>query len=80
MRVARREFRPRVANANHGTPIKNVVRQALILHPASINETGLVHFAKPILTAKSAFFCHSITFQKLRNARRKSYLASGQTN
>jgi hypothetical protein len=41
VRIARRAFRPRIANANDRTPIKQIIGMALILHPTAMNETGL---------------------------------------
>jgi hypothetical protein len=39
VRIARRAFRPRMANANDRTPIKQIIGMALILHPTAMNES-----------------------------------------
>ena len=36
MRVARRQFRPCVQDANDGTAIEQIRREALVLHPATV--------------------------------------------
>jgi hypothetical protein len=48
MRVAGRQLRPRVADADDGLALELVIRDALVLHPASVHETVLVRSAEPL--------------------------------
>jgi hypothetical protein len=47
VRVARREFRPGVADADDRTTVELMIGNALILHPASVHEAVLVSCAEP---------------------------------
>ena len=47
MRVAGRQFRPGVADADDGTPIKYMVGKSLVAHPAAMHKTVFVGFSKP---------------------------------
>jgi hypothetical protein len=52
MRIARRELRPCVANANNGATIKKIGRQAFILHPAAMHKRIFAGSAKPGLRSE----------------------------
>jgi hypothetical protein len=58
VRIARRVFRPRMANANDRTPIKQIIGMALILHPTAMNETGFIELAEPVSAAEFARRVH----------------------
>src|SRR6516165_2080774 len=60
MSVARGQFRPGIANADYGTPIEQMMRQTLVLHPGTIQEAHLIHFPEPILAPKVSLYggCH----------------------
>ncbi len=52
VRVAGREFGPGVADADDRAAIEQVVRPALIFHPAAVDETVAVFAAEPFLAAQ----------------------------
>src|SRR6185437_10760384 len=54
MPVARRRFRPRVADADHRTAVELVVRDALVLHPRAVHERVPIVTAEPFCRAKLA--------------------------
>jgi len=56
MRIARRQFRPGIANPDDRASIEQVVRPALILDPASIYEAHLVLPHKPFVTSQFFHF------------------------
>ena len=47
VRVARRQFRPGVADADDRPPVEDVLGQALVPHPAAMDEAVLVVLAEP---------------------------------
>ena len=51
VRVARRQFAERVADADDGTPVELVVRNALSLDPAAVGKAVAVLSAEPLLAA-----------------------------
>jgi hypothetical protein len=52
VRIARRQLGPGVANADYRPPIKQVIRQALVLHPTPMNEAIPISQAKPCRTTE----------------------------
>jgi hypothetical protein len=52
MRIARRQFRPCIADSNNGASIEQMIGEALVLHPASMNEAIPIRRFKPRRTAK----------------------------
>src|SRR6516225_2027637 len=64
MSVAWGQFRPGIANADYGSPIEQMMRQTLVLHPGTIQDTHLIHSPKPILAPKLSLFggCHKFFF------------------
>jgi hypothetical protein len=70
MRVTRREFRPRIADTDNGPAVEFVVRNALVLHPASVHEAVLVRGAEPLLGAQFGFRSrHRLCLFSRRNMR-----------
>ncbi len=57
MTIAGRELAPGVADADDGPAVEHVVRIALVLEPAPVNEAILVLLAEPVLAAQ-AFLRH----------------------
>ena len=55
MCITRSQFRPGIAYANHRAPIKLIIRDALVLHPATMIESIFVSFPKPF--GATAAFC-----------------------
>ena len=47
MRIARSEFGPCVTNADDRSAIKEILRKALVLQPASVDKPGSIFLAKP---------------------------------
>ena len=47
MRVARRQLRPGVADADDGTAVEDIGREALIPHPAAVDESVFVLLTEP---------------------------------
>src|SRR5262245_66520412 len=58
VRVARRELRPRVADADDRAPVELVVRDAAILGPATVDEAVDVLASEPLDAAPAWLFCH----------------------
>src|SRR5687768_11133876 len=58
MAVARREFRPGIADADDRPAIEEILGIALVLDPAAIQETLAVGTAKPRLAAPDRLFRH----------------------
>jgi hypothetical protein len=54
-RVAGREFRPGVADADYRAPVENIRGKALALHPAAMNESVSVFGAVALAAAQSSF-------------------------
>jgi hypothetical protein len=52
VRVARRHLAPGVADADDRTPVEQVVRQALVLHPRSMHHAVAVGLAEPLGAAQ----------------------------
>ena len=57
MRVAGRQLRPGIADPDHRPAIEQVVRPALILHPASVEETIAILSSIPFLAAQLLHYC-----------------------
>ncbi len=53
--VARRELAPGIADADDRTAVEHVVRIALVLEPAAVNEAVLVLLTEPVLAAQPLF-------------------------
>ena len=60
MRVARGQFRPRIANADHRAAIEQIVRDSPVLHPAAIHEGILALATEPGGRAQLASPCHLV--------------------
>ena len=74
VRVARRELGKGVGDANHGPAVKDVVGQALVLHPRAVDEPVLVVFAKPV---RGAVRLARRGRQRRAHARARRRLAAG---
>jgi len=63
MSVAWSQFRPGIANADYGSPIKQMMRQTLVFHPGTIHEAHLIHFPEPILAPELSLCggCHNFS-------------------
>src|ERR1700730_15265741 len=63
MSVAWGQFRPGIANADYGSPIKQMMRQTLVFHPGTIHEAHLIHFPEPILAPELSVCggCHNFS-------------------
>src|ERR1700737_3582506 len=63
MSVAWGQFRPGIANADYGSPIKQMMRQTLVFHPGTIHEAHLIHFSEPILAPELSVYggCHNFS-------------------
>jgi hypothetical protein len=55
MRIAWREFGPRVANTDHRSSVENMARKPLIAHPTAMNKSVLVIPAEPGGGSKGPF-------------------------
>src|SRR5580704_12825101 len=73
MGVARGQFRPRIAYPDDRTAVEKVVGKALVLHPASVDETVAIGASKPARAAELLlFFRHIVVRCLLRRICRKS--------
>ncbi len=58
MRVAGRQFRPGVADADHRAAVEQVVRISLVLHPAAMDEAVAVLQPEPFMAAQPVPLAH----------------------
>ncbi len=56
--VAGREFGEGVADADHRTPVEGVIRQAIVFHPAAMDEAILVEPSEPMLRSQFSRHVH----------------------
>ena len=54
MSVAGCQLRPGIADPDHWASIKQMVGQALVLHPGTIEDTHFIHFPEPLLAAEAS--------------------------
>jgi hypothetical protein len=57
VRVARRQFGPRIADAHDRPAVELVIGNTLVLHPAPVHEAVLVRRAEPLGGAQRGFCC-----------------------
>jgi hypothetical protein len=62
MRVAGRELGEGVADADHRAAVEGIVGQAVVLHPASVDEGVLARATEPVLRSS---FLHSLLLQNI---------------
>ena len=55
MRVARRQLRPGIADADDRPPIEEVIGKSLVLHPTAMDESALVRAPEPFRAAEAPF-------------------------
>src|SRR5580704_12238894 len=65
MGVARGQFRPRIAYPDDRTAVEKVVGKALVLHPASVDETVAIGASKPARAAELLLFFRHIVVRCL---------------
>src|SRR6516165_69584 len=77
MRIARRKFRPSIADSDDWAPVKYIRRQPLIFHPGTAHNGVLALAAKPVAGAKIArppdVLVHSPNFPKLWSTQIEAY-------
>ena len=56
MRVARRQFRPGIADTNDGLAMELMIGDALILHPAAVHKAVFIGSTKPLGRTQGWFF------------------------
>ena len=58
MPVAWGKFRPRIADADDGATVKDMVWQTFGFHPATVDETVFVQLAIAVLASEFLVFAH----------------------
>src|SRR6185295_20013490 len=64
MRVAVRELRPRVADADHRTAVEHVLAEAFGLDPRAVHESVEVVAAEPVAAPKR-LCCHGLPLERI---------------